>query len=311
MGNVLHAYIEHYWWGIREGKPTDDAHLSSKILTSTKYMPELKVQAEQAFQLGSPDLAAEIEETLPRAGRIIDRYYNIRGKDDGERYEPLLIEQDLKVIIYPGILSNGKVDCVTRDRADGIVHLWENKSTRTIPTDEFRFRDVQTVLYDQKLKAANFQYSIDHIMWNYLRTREPEVPEVVYKGTKREGLSRAKTLDTTWEVFAAAIAANKYDPRAYSDMHALLEFKEETAYFPRYDIPIVVDKEFLMSQYIATSERMRQKKDEWLGGFSTPIMHLQWSCDRCDMYRLCQAKLVGGDQDDLIKMFYDIGRGGF
>lgn len=305
LGRLLHDYLEIYYNGVREGHMPDDAHLAAQLVVSRKYVPEVRAAANVAFMTGNEALAKELTDIPAAAGRITDRYYLVHGKSDADRYNFMYVEKWLSLQVSPGILSTGKTDLVTQDNETGRISIWEHKSTKNIPQDSVRLRDFQTMLYAMQLRWETSEI-VDSVIWNYIRTKEPVVPEQLKSGD----LTKRKDLDSTWEVYSAAVKAlhgNPDTPR-YDEIRSHLEGREQTIFFPRYEQVIVVEEKVLMDDYIEEGKRMWLATESWKAGTSKPVRTLARDCDMCEFYRICQAALMGGDEEDIIQMRYVEGK---
>jgi hypothetical protein len=262
-------------------------------------MAEIRAAVNTCLATGNEKLAKQLNDLPAIAGRITDRYYQARGKGDAERYTFLHVEKWLELQVSPNIFSVGKTDLVTKDNETGRVNIWEHKSTQYVPQDSVRLRDFQTMLYATKLRWETGEL-VDSVIWNYMRTKEPSIPEVLKSGE----LTKRKDLDTTWEVYAAAVRANKGNPdmQRYDEIRAHLEPRELTVFFPRYEQVIVVEEGVLMDDYIEEAKRMWLTRENWKAGRSKPIRTLARDCDGCEFYKICQAALMGGDEEDIIQM---------
>lgn len=299
LGRILHTYLEGYYNALSIGETPENAHLRSQLSTSTKYTPEIRGYINVALAAGQEELARELNDLLGSAGRITDRYYYARGRADSERFKVLHVEKRLRLEIAPNIRSNGIVDLITEDQETGRLNLWEHKSTKNIPEGSVRLRDFQTMLYAIKVRM---QYGIivDSVIWNYLRTKEPVVPEVLKSGS----ITKRKDLDSTWEVYSAAIRAANGNPNSleYAEVKERLFGREQTIFFPRYEQVIVVSEDLLMHDYIVEAKRMALSRANWEAGVGKPIRTISRDCDYCEFFRVCQAALTGGDEEDVISL---------
>lgn len=302
LGRMLHEYFESYYKAVKFGMSPRDAHLQAGLEVSNKFIPEINSYTNTALLTGNQELAKSIQDLPSKMGRLTQRYFEVRGLPDAERYEILYVEESLKMPIWPGIVSAGVADLVTLDRETQRLNLWEHKSTENVPQNAVRLRDFQTMLYGTKLKWLH-KMEVDSIIWNYVRTKEPEVPEVLKSGQ----LTKRKNLDTTWEMYVVTAMNNgedPFDPRYY-EMKEYLDDREETVYFPRYENVIVVDEAALMNDYIEEAQRMRQARADWEKGVSRPVKTIMRDCDYCEYFKICQAALTGGDEEDVIRMKFN------
>lgn len=297
LGIVLHDYLNHYYSALRDGSTALKAHAYSLDFIAKGYTPRMRAFAEAAREKGDTDLARDILAVPGRAERIAGRYFAARGLADANRYIVLASEIRISTKIAPGIINNGYVDLITEDRVTGRIHIWEHKSTSDAPPTSIRLRDLQTFVY-----ASIVDEPIDAINWNYLRTKEPAVPDLVYKGTKREGLTRRSDLDSTWEVYLDAIKAHGLNVEDYEDMRPRLSGRELSDFFPRYEQVIVVDD--LFTDFIQTAFDIRAKRKAWASEKSVPVKSLGFACRWCDYADLCMTSLTGGDVEDVIELRY-------
>lgn len=300
-GIVLHDYLENYYTLIAQLPDGDTAHITALLGTLEKYGPRLAAAAQAAFMMGDEVQAAEYNELPAVVERIANRYYLARGQADAQRYVPLLVEERVSVKLSPDIVSAAVVDMVLRDKQTGRVGLVEHKSTANVPQTSVRLRDFQTILYADILRAER-GINIDYVLWNYLSTKEPTVPEQLKTG----GLTHAKNIDTTWEIYAHALAANGLPEDQYQDMRERLEGRELTRFFPRYEQVIVADSKLLIRDYITQATRIAELVDDWHAGVKAPIRHLSRDCDYCPFYKLCEATLMGGDAEDLVHRYFTV-----
>lgn len=189
-------------------------------------------------------------------------------------------EHKFRVQIAPGITQTGTIDSVAKSK-DGRVWLVEHKSVSQLPTDLFRYSDIQSVTYTEVLEKLGFPKP-DGVCWNYIRAKPPTVPELLKSGE----LSK-RNIDTTWDVYAAAIKRHKLDPRDYEDMRKQLQGKEKD-FFVRVYLPVkpVIVKN-VMREVVATSKEMRRLHfhEEEL------VRNITRNCSWCQFFNLCQAEL--------------------
>ena len=294
LGSLLHKYLELYYGMLKDGVKPNDAHEASKLATSAEFTPQVRRSAKVLYEMGQDALAKEMLAILPMSGRIADRYFLTRGEEDAEEYEILLVEEELESEVAPGFLSRGKIDMITRSRDTGLVELWEHKSTGSVPSTEYRLRDLQTTLYKYQLE----EYEIDQVVWNYIRTKEPTVPKVLKSGPYKGGLTHAKSLDSTWEVFAAEIKRHGFKEIDYLEQRKRLEGREESVYFPRYPQVILANPQVLLRDYVRTAKDIKLAIERWRARKRVPVRTLSLSCDWCDFKDLCNAVLLAGSDKD-------------
>ena len=295
LGIILHDYLACYYKWLQADVPAIEAHQTGLLKISADYMPEIKRFARVAERVGQHDLAAELLEIPGKASRIAERYYLARGQFDAERYEILYVEQELRWQIRKSLRSDGRLDLVTRDNETGRVLLWDHKSTGNVPDDDYRMRDLQTLLYAEKLAP---ELEVDCVLWNYIRTKEPTVPEQLKAG----GLSRRADLDSTWEVYCAELTRLGLNPNEYEEQCLRLAGRELSVFFPRIEQVIVAQADVLLRDYINTAREIRRYRKAWADGLVEPVRNLSMDCSWCEFATLCNAVILGGDESDIREM---------
>ncbi len=307
LGSLLHKYLEEYYRALKpvgrakRGLKPRDAHIKAQMMAAAEFTPRIRKSVRDLIALGQRELAAEFNELIPLAGRITDRYYLTHGESDADEFEILMIEDWLNLDILEAeddllkVRSNSRLDMLTRQRATGRVHLWENKSAANIPEMSIRLRDLQTTLYAEKLfKLGMIPARVDAVMWNYLRTKEPTVPESLIRG----GLSRRADLDSTWEVYSRELDRLRLAHMDYQEQRERLEGREATAFFPRYEQVILADARRLLGDYVQTASDIRDARHAWERKERRPVRTLGPHCDWCEFSRLCNAALLSGTDAD-------------
>lgn len=307
-GILVHEYLEAYYRQLLDTiggrKAKNEYYVEQAMRAHQEALLKLQTTAqEQLAELGriaeiidSGDLLHQLAELPAVTTRIAQRYFAAHGRQDAVDYEVLYVEEPVTVTLTNDACSTGVVDLITRRRRDGVIHLWEHKSTISVPPTSVRLRDLQTLLYSAKV-ATLYDLEVDEIMWNYLRTKEPTVPDILKNGT----VTTRKDLDTTWEVYADALRLTGADPmeEKYVEMRQRLAGRENSVFFPRFIATTVLSADRVLDDYIRVAERIVQRRAEWEDG-DTPVMHLSRDCERCDFSPLCLATLTGGDPEALI-----------
>lgn len=195
-----------------------EAHYTGADLTAADNDQWGRLMAEQPDQL-DPELYNELVELRQQAWRLMERYQD-RYQDDP--WEPLLAEEHFDVPLRePGGRRSGRyrlqgfLDLVVRDRATGQVWLVDHKFTGG-GLDSYEDGLVLNDQANMYLWAARELMGVTPtgVIFNLVRTKEPRVPEVLKKG----GLSKAKSIDTTYSVYRQAITDNGLDPNDYADV---------------------------------------------------------------------------------------------
>lgn len=301
-GIILHDYLETYYNAIKASVDAASAH-EMGMAKLAQHTQRVEIAAAGAHYGGDAELALDLARMPDELRDIATRYHRIRGYGDAQRFQVLIVEHHLNVLLVQGIRSNSVIDLVTRDRENGRVFLWEHKTTGNVPSSAFRIRDLQTTLYAEVL-WNQMKVKVDEIMWNYLRTKVPQIPHQ-NKATKANPvgpLSKAVNVDTTWEVYSARLTELGLDFEDYVDVFQRLKDAEQNVFYPRYANQVVVDQQELLIDYAVEAGRARQARYMWANGMSRPTRTLTRGCDYCPFIKICEAELMGGDGEEVVRL---------
>lgn len=298
LGSVIHTYLEIYYRSLYEKMSAESAHARALISMTEKWLPILLKQAEAAMRADKLEAADTLRDMVDKAQRLMVRYFNIRGRLDATTWEILHIEQFLSVPIGTTIKSNGFVDLIARNLETGRISLWDHKSSVQPLSADRRTMDLQTRIYAYKAtKLLDIQ--IDSITWNNIRTKEPTEPAVLKSGK----LGERKDLDSTRETYLAAIQREGLDSEDYEEMLTLLDGREESVFFPRFEVPVGPSR-LLLRDYVQTARDIERIRPLWESGERTPIKNVTGNCKRCEFHPICLADIMTGDGLDVIKLRY-------
>lgn len=227
--------------------------------------------------------------------RIMTGYFKWWQNDPIEYLSPKgskkKCEHYFEVELENGVLLTGKLDAFgrTRDRRHWLV---ETKSCSRMPEDQFRYSDIQSMIYVKLApKYLGFPQP-DGVAWNYILKRPPGVPELLKSGE----LSKRKIM-TTPEIYMAEIKRHKLDPKDYADILKQLE-ENEDKFFHRAYLPVnqkIMDT--IYNETLAVTSEMAELHHRP----ETHTRNITFDCQRCSYYKLCQAELRGLDVDYMIK----------
>lgn len=221
-------------------------------------------------------------ENLPQDIWLIVMGYMHQYEDDPLQY--IDIEETFGPYkLAKGVYIKGKVDRIAVDKRG---HMWvtDTKTKKSFPNEVERQMNMQGPIYMWLARKAG--YTPLGMMWDYVRTKAPVIPETLKNGT----LSKRKNMDTTWAVYLSEIERQGLDPDDYQDMRLILQGKDES-FYQRIRQP-VDDK--LIDIVIETVKEQGLRILEY-GQY--PIRELNWQCPNCDFHSLCWAEMVGLDAD--------------
>ena len=215
------------------------------------------------------------------------RYVN-KYQDDGLNYNG---QSEIEVRAeYKGLVFMGIIDKLPEDRM-GRTWIMDHKTHKVIPDENKRFADLQTVLYWWARSVNGFQHS--GVMWDYIRTKPPTVPEVLKKG----GLTRRKDLDSDYETYLAAIEENGLDP---ADYQVELDRLKENVFFKRVLLPhpsqeLVTN---VVEEFFDTAMEIENS--------TSKARNMNQDCTNCSFFQLCQSEVRGIDGSFIKKQLFTI-----
>lgn len=278
VGSLIHSCLESYF---RNGH----------------YLPEIAKWREQEFNAMFVEEQALHADVIPLVKSVI-RGYIANWKSSG--LEMVWVEKEFRVEIAPGIVLVGKIDGRAKEVGTKRTWLVEHKSCKRMSGEEVRIWDTQVLLYNSVLPLMG-ESPVTGVLWDYLRTKLPTKPELLKKG----GLSQAKNIDTTREVYEREIKRHGFDVRGYQDILEHLDSKRDQ-FYRQVRLPMnKVMGENLLAEFIETSRQLQALEIEyWEGGINHCTRNLTRDCSWCDYAPLCHAELRGEDTEYLLKHDY-------
>lgn len=192
-----------------------------------------------------------------------------------------------------------RVDVLVEDEF-GLL-IVDHKTHKSLPDHTTRMLDVASPLY---LWAARQNgYDVRGFMWNYLRTKAPTAPKMVYVGKKNERLSTA-AIDTDYPTYYRAIKSLGLNPRDEPYYSMLMSLKRDryahgqtqTSTFFRWD---TLEKDVEMTaRVVATAMKTRDRLHSDFFDYDMVERVSDRSCTYMCEYGtsgLCQTELFGGN----------------
>ena len=305
LGSVVHEYMDIYYTFLQKNKKRPDLVAFHNIAIDEVLKKHARKSAADIDYLHRhPEDFKDQEEIddilrLPdKARAIAQMYFDTRGRHDAEEYDVLAVELRRNTQIAKRIHSQAAVDLVTRHKSTGRIHMWEHKTAKNIPNLAVRLVDIQTLTYKPMVEAA-LEVKVSTVNWNYLRTKLPDEPKLIYVGTKREAISTAQNVDTTWPIFLEACKKFGKDPADYAEMKARLKDRELNAFFPRLEQRILTTDRML-EEYDIIARRIHRARRSWEAGESEPLHMIEYTCQWCEFWEICKAWALGADYEDII-----------
>jgi RecB family exonuclease len=271
-----------------------DAKAKKKAIAQVlqKYQQEFgKLFLEQREEYG--DLIGDCK-------RIFENYQRTYVDD---KYKIVGSEIEVKVDLVPGIEFQGHIDKIWLDTTP---RRWivDYKTHKNILGDEQRFNDVQLVFYPWAWNSQNKKAPVDGVIWDYIRTKSPAIPEVLKNGT----LSKRANIDTDYATAIAAVTEYLKKPAAGDSMHNYAEWladikARENKFFKRVFLPspsrTLIDN--VVIELITTAKEILSSN-----GAQQQCRTMTKDCSWCEYYQLCSAELRGQDSDFVRKTEFKI-----
>lgn len=278
LGSYVHELLDAYY---------------TALMTREDPVRAVAYHAEQCIDICPDDEIREL-------GNNMMKNYMQNYADDWSKLKIMAVEEEFCVPIpIVGAYMRGKFDLVF-EGADGKIYLGEHKTTAlsiearksNLELDEqcsYYMWALQKIMEEQGLGEK-----VAGVMYNILRKKTPRVPEPLKKG----GLSKAKSIDTTHDVYMKAIKDNNLDPADYADVLAMLKERGNT-FFGR---ELVTRSEAEMKQVeldIIRSYTQMNEEDYYM-------RNRREECARTCQYRdLCLAELKGYGSEYPIDEVFD------
>lgn len=219
--------------------------------------------------------------------------YCLHWKRKDRELKIIAVERVFEIPWPHGHTFQGKFDVIVED--DFGRWLMEHKSHKTLPDDNYRFKDIQTARYVWSLNKLGTYGEITGVLWNYLTTTIPKTPQILKDGSR---LSKRK-IKTDAYTFIKAIQKYGLDPEDYRDDIIRLK-RRSSDYFRRVPAPIVDDVVVrLVQEGVLAADRLEE-----LERGATPLRNIGRQCDWCSYEDLCIVDLYGGNSRPLIKAKY-------
>lgn len=224
---------------------------------------------------------------------IFAGYVRYWSKQEATRF--IHSEVQIRTELLPGLEFVGTIDKI----ADTQGRLWltDHKTHKRIPDESGRLNDLQLLFYVWAWNREHPDEEVEGIMWDYIRTKVPTVPEVLKNGQ----LSKRANIDTDHYTYLREIQRQGLDPKDYAEILQDLKSKPNS-FYKRIRLPIQRQEmvEQVVSDARVTARTIRALVD-------TPaalVRSLDRTCDQCEFYSLCYAELRGLDANFVCKSEY-------
>jgi len=236
------------------------------------------------------DEEKELYGDLPTICEKIMTSYEYHYRKEDAEFEVIAAEQLVQVALPHGHMLEFKFDAIIEDEYGR--WLMEHKSHKRIPTDDYRFIDMQTAKYVWGLNRTGEYGEITGVLWNYIRTKEPTKPKMTKKTNR---LSKAR-IDTDVLTFYNALVEYGLDPHDFRDV--LSRLKKHQTFFRRERVPKPLKViETLVKETVLVADEIEKGVK--------PIRSIERGCEfMCSYKDLCIVELYGGDAKDVTNRRY-------
>jgi hypothetical protein len=190
---------------------------------------------------------------------------------------------------------SGTIDKVVIDKKNR-RWIMDHKSHKQLPGEAQRLADIQLVLYVWAWNRWNPDQPVDGIIWDYIRTKPPAIPELLKNGE----LTKRANIDTDYATYLRAVKTNKLNPNDYADILSKLKAQPST-FFERVHLPHP-------SKELVDSIVVDLRDTGWMIHRTASITaprNLTRDCSWCEFFNLCQAELRGLDSKFILKSQYE------
>lgn len=191
-------------------------------------------------------------------------------------------EHELEVEIEDGIILLMVLDGIVKT-PNKLRWLLENKTFKSLPGDDDRWRNYQTAVYFRGCELLGMK-PFDGICWNYIRSKEPRVPQI-----NKDGSMSVRKIET----FPAVI-------RRVAEEHGITHYKAQLNHAKK-TAPLWFERIFtVLSPAIVdmTFDNFLESARE-IAEFGKEKCHkeIDRHCAWCDYEPICRTELTGGDSD--------------
>lgn len=279
---------------------------------------EVHAENVRKFNLLMDEEREDLGDLPTECARIMRSYlwhYGVSKDDPLHGWEVLGAEVTLEAV-WPD--SEDGLD-IYRCRVDLLVEdeygllIVDHKTHKTLPGHTFRVLDAASPLYIWAARESG--YEVRGFLWNYLRTKAPTIPELVYVGKPNERLS-TKAVDTDWPTYARAIKTHGLDHTAEPYRSRLRTLKSQRwnplapyapSTSPFFDRKILEKDDDMIARVVATAMRTRDRMHADFDDYEITERNMGRPCDWCRFRDLCTTEMFGGDGMRLRRQQFRVG----
>lgn len=235
---------------------------------------------------------------LPELAERMMISYLWRYRHEESEWEVLYNEEVFEVHFDEGDIFDFKPDLIVRDHSTPEKAIWvvDHKTTRSIPSSEWRLEDLQSTLYPWALREGH-DLPVKGFIFNYIRRKAPTIPSV-----NKDGSISKRRIDTDYPTMARFLL-EYYEVDHVKKLPTnwkkrLANLKLDNSFFKRSRI---IKDDALINRQIEEFSYTAQEIEVWHGiaeeqdiepWVRTMIPSCEWDCP---YYNLCMIELLGQD----------------
>lgn len=205
-------------------------------------------------------------------------------------------EHSFEVEVAPGLILEGKIDAIAEATRRGGFWLVEHKSFNRRPSDDDRWRNLQSSSYKEVAKILGLP-PVDGFCWDYVWSKPPKLPKELSSG----GFSQAR-LETLPGVLRRFLRENGQSLSEYKKLMDQAKFHRDTWFF-RVFAPVSRDVSArVFDDFISTAVEMSERHG------TCQDMNIERHCSWCDYEPVCRAILQGLDHKYVKETQYEKSR---
>jgi len=189
------------------------------------------------------------------------------------------------------VMYGGRIDKLIQD-AHGKLWVVDFKTWSQVDLDRLKL-EMQPSAYLWALKEQ-YDLNVEGVVYTILRKKVPRCPSLLASG----GLSKARNIDTTYEVYLNEVRKNKLDPSDYTEILSYLKEKGNT---------------FFIREYVIRTEQEIEEFGERLSTIASEMLDPElaiypapeaFKCRLCQFKPVCLAYAEGQDVNFILNTQY-------
>lgn len=273
----------HLWFGIVMHEALANYYTNKNKHLYEYFCQSFENKKEDWWQ---EDYSEKVDE-FEKLGTAMSLQYVAFAQKADEKLTPKFIEKRLTYDVN-GVEFAGTLDIVHNVEGSPRPVIHDHKTyARMFSAEEMSFESQATDY--PFLYWKNFDI-VPLFDYNILRKKIPATPQILQSG----GLSKAKNIDTTYEVYRNAILSLELDPDDYTDILEKLKYNNFNMRVPIH---------FTVHQLKAREQSLQMQVEDMYNPLIYPCRKKE-CVNSCKFYQLCCAEEHGNNMDEIIDAIY-------